>query len=144
MRALPFRGTVAAATSMLAAALCFPTARGAEAQSCVVSISGGGNHTLALANDGRVFVWGHGYHGQLGNGMSGLGAQSLVPIVVDGLTDVVGMCTGSAHSLVFGPDRALQSGERGESTAAYLNDEALRAARARTWRPLDARPLLAR
>jgi alpha-tubulin suppressor-like RCC1 family protein len=42
----------------------------------VVAIGGGGTHALALQNDGRLFAWGYGYNGQIGNG-SNLNENSL-------------------------------------------------------------------
>ena len=34
----------------------------------VVAVSAGFRHSLALAADGAVFTWGHGFHGCLGHG----------------------------------------------------------------------------
>lgn len=34
----------------------------------VVSLTGGGTHTLAVKNDGTVWAWGYNFYGQLGNG----------------------------------------------------------------------------
>lgn len=45
----------------------------------VVAIAAGGNHSLALTEDGRVFAWGLGTSGQLGRGNN---TTSLTPVAV--------------------------------------------------------------
>jgi uncharacterized repeat protein (TIGR01451 family) len=37
----------------------------------IKAIAAGGEHTIALSQDGRVFGWGNGFNGQLGTGLSG-------------------------------------------------------------------------
>jgi alpha-tubulin suppressor-like RCC1 family protein len=72
----------------------------------IVAIAAGGTHSLALSADGKVWAWGHGTSGQLGNG----GAQSLTyPVRVtksDG-TDLIGVkaiAAGLYHSVALTSD----------------------------------------
>ncbi len=63
----------------------------------VTAISTGSDHSMALADD-KVYVWGKGNLGQLGNGTNGTGNQSNVPIEVGGdLTGkkLVRICAGA-------------------------------------------------
>ena len=47
----------------------------------VVAIGGGGTHALALQNDGRLFAWGYGYNGQIGNGTNL--NENLLPVQIN-------------------------------------------------------------
>ncbi|NLT50021.1 MAG: T9SS type A sorting domain-containing protein [Ignavibacteria bacterium] len=47
------------------------------------SIGAGGFHTIITKADGTVYTWGSNYYGQLGNGTSGSGTNSNVPVAVD-------------------------------------------------------------
>ncbi|WP_068468395.1 PKD-like domain-containing protein [Candidatus Protochlamydia phocaeensis] len=70
----------------------------------VVSIAGGGFHSLALKSDGTVWAWGLNNGGQLGNGTN---ANSNLPLQVGGgtpFTDVVSIAGGGAHSLALKSD----------------------------------------
>lgn len=46
----------------------------------IVQVDAGYSHTMALSDDGRVYVWGHGFFGQLGDGQA---ASSAVPVLVE-------------------------------------------------------------
>jgi alpha-tubulin suppressor-like RCC1 family protein len=61
----------------------------------VADVSGGQYHSCALVNSGRVFCWGPGQLGQLGNGTT---TGSSVPVQVFGITTAVGVSAGSDHS----------------------------------------------
>lgn len=47
-------------------------------------LAAGGEHSLAITTDGRVFAWGDNAYGQLGAGDTG-SAVSLSPVAVIGL-----------------------------------------------------------
>ncbi|XP_057856475.2 RCC1 domain-containing protein RUG3, mitochondrial [Cryptomeria japonica] len=63
----------------------------------IIQIASGGYHSLALTDDGKVFTWGHGGHGELGHGSVEYGR---VPQVVQALADerVVYVACGSLSS----------------------------------------------
>jgi alpha-tubulin suppressor-like RCC1 family protein len=46
------------------------------------SISAGSYHACAVGSDGNGYCWGYNNHGQLGNGSSGSGADSNIPVLV--------------------------------------------------------------
>ena len=58
-----------------------PVPRRVQAQSAVrvVGVSAGAFHTMAVANDGRLYTWGSGTDGQLGHGNN---QSQLVPALV--------------------------------------------------------------
>lgn len=69
-----------------------------------VSIAAGGNHSLAVTDDGSIYAWGNNQNGQIGNGES---AQAVTaPTLVD-TSDmpaddpVVQVSAGNAHSLAL-------------------------------------------
>jgi alpha-tubulin suppressor-like RCC1 family protein len=74
-----------------------------------VSISAGYNHTCGVGSDGEGYCWGYNYNGQLGNGSSGSGAHSNVPILVSqgdrssGVT-FVSISAGNNHTCGVGSD----------------------------------------
>ncbi len=65
----------------------------------VVAVRTGAFHTLALTRDGRLFAFGRGAEGQLGNGKSANGAG-----VVAGLTRTVSFGAGTWHSVAVQED----------------------------------------
>ena len=71
----------------------------------VADVSAGGSHSCALANSGRVFCWGFGENGQLGNG--GTAGRS-VPVPVTGITNAVGVAAGGFHSCAVLQGGAVQ------------------------------------
>ncbi|MHC1769369.1 MAG: MBG domain-containing protein [Verrucomicrobiia bacterium] len=73
----------------------------------VVAIAGGDLHSLAQADDGTLWAWGHGGHGQLGNGTTW---TSHVPLPVNALPEgrvASSISAGAYHSLVLASDGSL-------------------------------------
>lgn len=69
-----------------------------------VAVAAGGFHSLAIRNDGGQFTvvaWGNNTFGQLGDGTTD---QSLVPVAVSGLDDVVAIAASHFHSLAVKAD----------------------------------------
>lgn len=64
----------------------------------VTSISGGGNHGMALMKDGTVWTWGINNRGQLGDGTF---TQRNTPVKVYGLEGVKTIAAGHAHSMAL-------------------------------------------
>ncbi|WP_127496104.1 RCC1 domain-containing protein [Paenibacillus glycanilyticus] len=86
----------------------------------VVAIAGGGNHTIALKNDGTVWAWGDNGYGQLGN--NGITDNTSFPVQVTGLDHVKSIAAGRFHSLAVKNDGTVWSwglnsyGELGDGT----------------------------
>jgi E3 ubiquitin-protein ligase HERC2 len=68
----------------------------------VASVSVGSAHMLALTKDGRVFSWGNGEYGRLGNGKN----EQLVPEPVTLLDDVASSSSSSSSSSSTSPARS--------------------------------------
>ena len=85
-------------------------ARAEEPFTTTPMVSGGGGHSLALKYDGTVWAWGSNSYGQLGDGTD---TDSNVPVQVQGLTGIIAVSAGEAHSLAvkttarFGPGAAM-------------------------------------
>jgi uncharacterized repeat protein (TIGR02543 family) len=81
---------------------------------------GGDGHTAVLLRDGTVWTFGANGAGQLGIGS--ITTQSLVPVQVEGLTDVVMLTARDFHNQVLHPDGTIWSwgsglnGELGNGT----------------------------
>src|SRR5215213_6100957 len=60
----------------------------------VRSVKDGCSHSLARFGDSTVWAWGYNGLGQLGNGTSGVGTDSDVPVAVKNLTGVTNMDGG--------------------------------------------------
>jgi alpha-tubulin suppressor-like RCC1 family protein len=69
----------------------------------VTKIAAGWYHSLALRSDGTVLAWGRNDSAQLGFG-SASASPTLVPTVVPGLTNVIALAAGEAHSLALKGD----------------------------------------
>ena len=67
----------------------------------VTAVAVGVQHSVALKNDGTVWVWGFNYHGQIGNGTT---THSTVPVQVAGLSGVVAIASGQYHVLALKSD----------------------------------------
>ncbi|XXG73401.1 hypothetical protein AAC387_Pa07g2324 [Persea americana] len=66
----------------------------------IIQIASGGYHSLALTDQGKVFSWGHGGHGQLGH--SSIQNQK-VPVIIEALADehaVHVACGGSSSAAI--------------------------------------------
>jgi alpha-tubulin suppressor-like RCC1 family protein len=88
----------------------------------VSAIADGGTHDLALLRNGTVVAWGSNSVGELGDGIvhgpeTCPDACSRTPVLVTGLSGVIGIASGSNHSLALLRNRTLMSwgeGSRGE------------------------------
>ena len=61
----------------------------------IIQIDTEDNHTCALNKEKKVFCWGYGYHGQLGNGSS---SDKERPLLVSNISDAVQVATGGDHT----------------------------------------------
>jgi alpha-tubulin suppressor-like RCC1 family protein len=77
------------------------TSVGGPALTGITAIAGGGDHSLALKNDGTVWAWGGNYYGELGNGTN---TDSNVPVQVSGLTGITAIAGGGGGSLALKND----------------------------------------
>jgi hypothetical protein len=64
-------------------------------------VSAGGSHSIALKNDGTVWVWGKNDQGQLGNGTTN---DHPLAIQVDGLYNIIAVAAGRSHSVALSND----------------------------------------
>lgn len=100
---------------------------GVLAGKTVVALSGGYSHCLALTSEGKVYSWGFGVGGTLGNG-SGDTSRFPVEVVMDGALagkTVVAVAAGSSHSLALTSDGEIfswgtgQYGQLGNGSSSY-------------------------
>ena len=68
-----------------------------------IAIAAGDRHSLALKSDGTVWAWGLNSSGQLGRG-AGNYTDSLVPVQVSGLIDVIAISAGGKRSMALKKD----------------------------------------
>jgi alpha-tubulin suppressor-like RCC1 family protein len=70
------------------------------------AVAAGMWHSLALAQDGTLWAWGVNSHGQLGDGTKTIPAYTAnpVPQQVPGMTDVIAVAAGAAHSVALRSD----------------------------------------
>ncbi|MBK8475467.1 MAG: hypothetical protein IPL39_03935 [Opitutaceae bacterium] len=85
------------------------TITGTLAGKTVIALAAGYSHSLALSADGRVFAWGSGQYGQLGNGLIGSGTTSNLPVAVTTSGDIdgralVAIAAGESHCLALSSD----------------------------------------
>lgn len=90
----------------------------------VVAVAAGGDHSLALTSDGRVFAWGSNNNGQLGNDST---TNSLVPVPVntDGVLagkTVVALTAGVWHNLALTSDGMVVAWGYNSSSQLGTND----------------------
>lgn len=91
----------------------------------VTQVAVGQDHVVALLSDGRVVAWGSNDKGQLGDGTT---IPRAGPVLVQGITNAVGVAAGSRHSLALLADgRVMAWGEsyvgqlgNGESGSDHL------------------------
>ena len=89
----------------------------------VVGLSVGDQNACALLNNGAVMCWGDNTYGQLGNGASGPGVFSTVPVPVSGLSSgVIGLSSGYGFNCALMNDGRVKcwgnnaQGELGDGT----------------------------
>lgn len=70
----------------------------------IAQIGTGDQHSCALANDGRVFCWGGGGSGQLGNGTV---VDSLVPVPVSTIETATSISVGQNHACAVLQDKTV-------------------------------------
>lgn len=73
----------------------------------IIAIAGGGEHSVALKNDGTVWTWGHNAFGGLGNGTNGPGTDSNVPVQVSSLSGITAVAAGGYHSFALKNDSTV-------------------------------------
>jgi len=94
------------------------------------SVSAGGQHTCALTPEGAAWCWGSNWYGQIGDGVSGLGNNRLVPTQVSDLTSgATSVVAGYHHScaIVSGGGALCwgsnESGQNGNGLTGYKNKQ---------------------
>jgi alpha-tubulin suppressor-like RCC1 family protein len=91
------------------------------------AVAVGGNHTVALTADGRVYTWGRNDFGALGDLLLADAAVRTTPALVGGVSDVVAVAAGSSHTVVLKRDGTVwsfgtnASGQLGDGTTAQRN-----------------------
>lgn len=71
----------------------------------IISIAGGGYHSLAVENNGNVWSWGCNNCGQLGSGNNN--ANSNLPVSVVGISGAVSVACGVYHSIALKNDGTI-------------------------------------
>ncbi len=85
-------------------------------------LAAGSAHSVALHRNGTVYAWGDNNYGQLGNGRSGSGQYSGLPVRVQGLSDIVALAARGEHTLALKADGTVWAwgrndwGELGDGT----------------------------
>jgi alpha-tubulin suppressor-like RCC1 family protein len=88
----------------------------------VTAIAGGEDHTIALKQDGSVWVWGNNEHGQLGDGTSGVDNYRATPWQVTGISNVTAIAGGGDHTIVLKQDGSVWAwgdNDKGQIGAGY-------------------------
>jgi alpha-tubulin suppressor-like RCC1 family protein len=89
-----------------------------------ISAKHGGHHSLALLSNGTVMSWGLNTNGQLGNNST---TNSLIPILIDNLSNVIAISAGVNHSLALLSNGTIMawglntSGQLGDGTNTQSN-----------------------
>lgn len=91
----------------------------------VIAINSKSNHTIALKDNGTVWIWGSNSSGQLGNGTSATSSFEPTPTQID-IIDVKEVTTGEANSFVIKNDGTVwawgnnSSGQLGNGTRSSV------------------------
>ena len=72
------------------------------------AVAAGGDHSMALASDGRVFSWGANNDGQVGDGTT-TARSTPTPVVAPVGVTFTALAAGTAHSLAVGADGSVYS-----------------------------------
>ena len=87
----------------------------------VVAIAAGGfHHAIALRDDGTVWAWGGNQNGQLGDGTT---MNRLLPMQVQGITNITAIAAGHTHTVSLRDDGTIRAwgdnsrGQIGDGTA---------------------------
>jgi len=73
----------------------------------VVAIAAGAYHSVALDVSNQVWTWGQNSGGQLGNGSSGYGLATSVPMPVAGISNVIAIAAGAYHTIALTADKTV-------------------------------------
>ena len=90
----------------------------------IISIAGGGSHSLAVTADGKVWSWGANASGQLGTGTN---SDSAKPLEIPNLSGISAVAAGEEHSLALSDDGKVwawgenSSGQLGDGTTVNRN-----------------------
>ncbi|ETR71089.1 MAG: hypothetical protein OMM_08341, partial [Candidatus Magnetoglobus multicellularis str. Araruama] len=90
----------------------------------IIAVSTGGNHSLAIKDNGSVWAWGANYYGQLGDGTN---IDQSTPEQVNGLSQIVMIVAGDYHSLAIKSDGSVWAwgrnncGQLGDGTTTNKN-----------------------
>ncbi|MCI3225449.1 sialidase [Streptomyces sp. NP-1717] len=89
----------------------------------VKQVSAGCDFSLALLENGKVYAWGRGVYGALGNGTR---ATASTPRVVKGLENVTDIDAGCHHALALTADRTVKSW--GNNSSGQLGNSSTKSA----------------
>jgi len=70
----------------------------------IVAIAAGSQHSMALDTQGKVWTWGNGVDGELGNGGT---SSTNLPMLVAGISNVIAIAAGSDHSVALTADKTV-------------------------------------
>ncbi|HKR05274.1 MAG TPA: T9SS type A sorting domain-containing protein [Bacteroidia bacterium] len=75
-----------------------------SAPSGITALAGGAGHSMALRNDGTVWMWGDNTVGQYGNGTCN---EDHVPVQVTAFTNITAIASGGDHNMVLKNDSTV-------------------------------------
>jgi alpha-tubulin suppressor-like RCC1 family protein len=78
----------------------------------MVAVAGGGGapplgYSIAADSKGVVWTWGYNYYGELGNGSDGTGNNQVAPSPITGVSNIVSVAAGMAHTLALRADETV-------------------------------------
>ncbi|MFH0796212.1 MAG: choice-of-anchor D domain-containing protein [Candidatus Omnitrophota bacterium] len=97
----------------------------------IIAIAGGGDHTIALKDDGTVWTWGWDFYGQLGDGTESDSINTPVQVKgaggIDYLTNITAIAGGADHTMALKDDGTVWTwggndcGQLGDGTNTDTN-----------------------